>query len=104
MFWHIAAANKRKTVLLVTIMGVLLAALGFTIGRLGDIWSGFISGGQGADNPMLAGLIGMMIALMAWLGLLITSLLGSDRIFLSLSGAREVTMTCTPSSTTPWRR
>lgn len=91
MFWHIAAANKRKTVLLITIMGVLLAALGFTIGRLVDIWSGFISGAQGADNPMSAGLIGMMVALLVWLGLLITSLLGSDRIFLSLSGASEVT-------------
>lgn len=91
MFWHIASSNKRKTVLLVVAMGVILALLGFFVGQLVDIWSGIISGSRGTEDSLKAGFIGTVVALVIWLGLLITSLLGSDQLFLSLSGAKEVT-------------
>jgi heat shock protein HtpX len=96
MLWQIIASNRRKTVLLVFIMGVILALLGFFIGELVDAWAGFTSSGplpvQGqAGESFKAGYIGIIVALAFWLGLLLTSLLASDQLFLSLSGAKEVT-------------
>ena len=91
MLWQIVAANKRKTVLFVLIMGIVLALLGFFVGELVDIWSGFTSAPQQAEQTFKAGYIGLCVALAIWLGLLLTSLFGSDQLFLSLSGAKEVT-------------
>jgi heat shock protein HtpX len=91
MFLLIAQANKRKTVLLVLIMGVILALLGFFVGELVDVWVGFTSTQQQAENTFKAGYIGLCVALVIWLGLLLTGLFGSDQLFLSLSGAKEVT-------------
>jgi heat shock protein HtpX len=91
MFFQIAAANKRKTVLLILIMGVVLALLGFFMGELVAIWSGFTSAPQQAEHTFKAGYIGFCVALAIWLGLLLTSLFGSDQLFLSLSSAKEVT-------------
>jgi heat shock protein HtpX len=91
MFFQIAAANKRKTVLLVLIMGVVLALLGFFVGELVDMWVGFTSAPQQAGHAFKAGYIGLCVALVIWLGLLLTGLFGSDQLFLSLSGAKEVT-------------
>ena len=91
MFFQIAEANKRKTVLLVLIMGIVLALLGFFVGELVNIWSGFTSAPQQAEDTFKAGYIGLCVALAIWLGLLLTGLLGSDQLFLSLSGAKEVT-------------
>ncbi|HVN70716.1 MAG TPA: M48 family metalloprotease, partial [Desulfomonilia bacterium] len=96
MFWQIAASNKRRTVLLVIIMGVILVLLGFFIGELVDAWAGFTSirylpGQNAVVETFRAGYIGSSIALALWIGLLLTSLLGSDQLFLSLSGAKEVT-------------
>jgi len=90
MFWRIAAANKRKTVLLVAVMGVVLALLGFFTGELISMLGGFMSGDQPGDS-LAAGYIGTMVALAIWIGLLATSLLGSDQLFLGLAGAKEVT-------------
>jgi heat shock protein HtpX len=91
MFFQIAAANKRKTVLLVIIMGVVLALLGFFVGELVDMWVGFTSAPLQAQDICKAGYIGFFVALVIWLGLLLTGLFGSDQLFLSLSGAKEVT-------------
>ena len=91
MLLQIAAANKRKTVLLVLIMGIVLALLGFFVGELVNLWTGFTSAPQQAENTFKAGYIGFCVALAIWLGLLLTSMLGSDQLFLSLSGAKEVT-------------
>lgn len=92
MFWQIVAANRRKTVILVLVMGVVLALLGFCVGELVGAWIGFTSPGASRTvGVSRAGYTGLVIALAIWLGLLLTSLLGSDALFLSLSGAREVT-------------
>jgi heat shock protein HtpX len=92
MLWQVIASNKRKTVLLVIIMGMVLALLGFFIGELADACIGLTTSAPvQAGRSFKAGYIGLGFALAFWIGLLLTSLLASDQIFLSLSGAKEVT-------------
>ena len=93
MFWQIIAANKRKTVFLVILLGVLLAATGYAAGIL---FYNFHAGYAYSVEPeSLApssdmGIIGVAIALIIWLGLLIAAFFGSESIFLGLTGAKEV--------------
>lgn len=93
MFWQIIAANKRRTVLLVVLMGAVLAALGFALGELFSYWQGLgydDAAGQAA-SAYPAGMVGIVIAGVVWLVMLLVSLFGSDELFLNLAGAREVT-------------
>jgi heat shock protein HtpX len=92
MLWQVIASNKRKAVFLVITMGIVLALLGFCIGELIGAFTGFLSGPVNREAASFkAGYIGLGFALAFWLGLLLTSLIASDQIFLSLSGAKEVT-------------
>ena len=79
MFWSIIAANKRKTVLLIVLMGALLAALGYLLGVY-----------LGGDFHPLAGWAGLLVAALVWLAMLAVSLTAADDIFLHLAGAHEV--------------
>lgn len=96
MFWQVIASNRRKTALLIIAMGVVLAVLGFFLGEAVGIWTQYtafsaVSEGGGASGGHKAGYIGLGIAVGFWAVLLLVSLLGSDQLFLSLAGAKEVT-------------
>jgi heat shock protein HtpX len=93
MFWQIIAANRRKTVFLILLMGMLLAAVGYAAGILFDgFYSGFVFNveQEGLRSSRDSGIVGFIIALMIWLGLLIAAFFSTESIFLSLTGAREV--------------
>jgi heat shock protein HtpX len=93
MFWQIIAANKRKTVFLVILMGVLLAATGYAAGIL---FCSFHAGYVYSLKPESlvpssdTGVIGIAVALIIWLGLLLAAFFGSQSIFLGLTGAKEI--------------
>lgn len=93
MFWQIIAANKRRTVVLVVSMGVVLALCGYFFGTAYAAFFRITSGlgdiGHGVWGTP-AGMVGLGFALIVWAVLLLVSLVGSDRIFLSLAGAHEV--------------
>lgn len=76
--WELIRANKRNSIILMTVMAVVLLALGFAIG------AGF---GGGID----AGWFGLMIATAIWLILTIVSFSGGDQILLLSSRAKPVT-------------
>jgi len=93
MFWQIIAENKRKSVILIALMGISLAVLGysagiFAVGYLNPAADGFIS--------HRSGLSGIIIAVIIWLILLITALFASDSIFLSASNAKQLTHNMNP--------
>ena len=75
--WELIALNKRKSIVLFFLMGLLLLVLGYLIG------SYFIS--------VNGGLIGIALALGLWIVLSILSYLGGDQILLSMAGAKRVT-------------
>ncbi|MGI6387177.1 MAG: M48 family metallopeptidase [Desulfomonilia bacterium] len=79
MFWSVIAANRRKTVLLIVLMGLLLVLSGGMIGMaFTDVYHPF------------AGLIGAALAGAVWIAMLLMSLFASDTILLGLSRAHEV--------------
>ncbi len=75
--WELIRANKRNSIILMTLMAVVLLLLGYIIGAL-------IFGPQ-------AGLWGIVIAAIVWLILTAVSFAGGDQIFLSASRAQPVT-------------
>ncbi len=79
MFWSVIAANRRKTVLLIVLMGLLLVLSGGMIGMaFADVYHPY------------AGLIGAALAGAVWIIMLLTSLFASDTILLGLSRAHEI--------------
>jgi len=79
MFWTIIAANRRKTYMLITLMGFFLMLLGYVIGL-----------SFSPTNDPYAGLAGLGIAFTVWFVMLLFSLYGSEKMILGISGAREV--------------
>ncbi|MHC4194390.1 MAG: M48 family metallopeptidase, partial [Planctomycetota bacterium] len=75
--WELIRANKRDSIILMSLMAVVLIALGFVIG------TAFI-GPNG-------GFIGLIIATAIWLLLTIISFSGGDQILLASSNAKPVT-------------
>jgi heat shock protein HtpX len=69
------AANRRKSAVLVVLMALLLAALGYA---LGEFWS------PGA------GPFGLVIAAVIWLVLTLVAYNQGDSIFLTMSGAKKI--------------
>lgn len=75
--WELIRANKRDSVLLMTLMALVLLTLGVVIGLA-------VVGPHG-------GLIGLGIAAAVWLFLALLSFSSGDQILLAASGARPVT-------------
>jgi heat shock protein HtpX len=75
--WELIRANKRNSILLMTMMAVVLLLLGFVIGIAA----------VGPDG----GIFGLMIATGVWLLLALVSFSSGDQILLSASGARQIT-------------
>lgn len=78
--WEAISANKRRSVFLITLMGILLVLLGGTIG--GAIF-GLQNNGQGI-------ILGIFIACFIWFILTLVALFQGRNILLAVSGAREV--------------
>ena len=73
--WELIAANKRKSVVLITLMGMLMIGAGVLIGE-----AAVPGGGAG----------GAILAFILWAILSLTSYFGGDSIFLASSGARQI--------------
>ena len=76
--WDQIRANRQRSIFVVTALGVLLAALGVTLG-------GFLGGGDTGGA-----LVGGAIALGVWLVLWITSVTRGDDVMLQIAGARQI--------------
>lgn len=74
--WEVIRANKRKSWLIFALMGLLLIALGFTIGY-------YYAGESG-------GVVGAAFAVLLWLILSLISYYGGSSILLAVSGAKKV--------------
>jgi heat shock protein HtpX len=75
--WELIQANKRKSIILIILMGILLVLLGYAIGS--------------AYSPNRGGVVGVFIAFILWVVLFITSYAGGSKILLAVSGAKEIT-------------
>jgi heat shock protein HtpX len=73
--WELIASNKRKSVVLITVMAMLMIGAGMLIGE--------------AIAPG-AWLFGGLIALALWTGLSLVSYYGGDSVFLASVGARQI--------------
>ncbi len=75
--WEQIRANKRNSIVLLALMAVVLAGLGFVLG--------------GAFGGANGGFIGTIIATIIWLVLMLISFAGGDKILLATSKAKKVT-------------
>jgi heat shock protein HtpX len=74
--WEAIASNRRRSRLLIAIMGALLVILGFGIGAVAD--------------PARGGPVGAVVALLYWLLLLVIALAGGDQALLMGARARPI--------------
>ena len=80
--WELIAANKRKSVILLTVMAMAMIGAGMLIGQA------IVPG---------AWLVGGFFALILWLILSLVSYYSGDAIFLASAGAREIQQTDHPT-------
>lgn len=74
--WEAIRSNKRRSFILLILMGVLLVVLGFVIGMVVD--------------PQYGGAIGCLVALAIWFFLYLIALFQGDNIILLSSGAKKI--------------
>ena len=74
--WELIRLNKRKSMMLFIIMGIVLIALGYVVGA--------------AWMPPDGGLVGVALALTVWGIWSLVSYFAGDNIMLTMSGAKEV--------------
>jgi heat shock protein HtpX len=77
--WEAIQSNKRKSLWLIVLMALTLAALGGSIG-------GFLF----AQNPAEGIFMGVLVAMIVWIVMLLISFSSGDHILLATAGAREV--------------
>ncbi len=75
--WELIRANERKSAVLIILMGILLAGMGFVIGMAFDAESGAIWG--------------IILSLAVWGLLMLISFTAGKDIMLSTSGAKQIT-------------
>ena len=74
--WEVIRANRRRSFLLFTLMGLVLLGLGFGLGSV--------------YNPETGGYFGVIIAAMIWLIMTLVSISAGPSIMLSVSHAKEI--------------
>jgi len=84
--WEQIRSNKRKSVVLVTVMALLLMALGFFAG------SAFVPPIESAAGPgrYAGGIFGLMVAMCIWLVLSLTAYFGGSGILMASSKAHPI--------------
>jgi heat shock protein HtpX len=80
--WEAIRANKRKSAGLVILLAFVLMFLGYAIG--------------GSFDPQAGGILGVVIAMAMWVGMMLASVAGGEKILLATTGAREVTRDSAP--------
>ncbi len=75
--WELIQANKRKSTILIIVMGIVLILLGYTFGSFYD--------------PENGGVVGVVIAMILWGILYLVAYSSGSKILLAVSGAKEVT-------------
>ncbi len=90
--WEQIAANRRKSVVLVVMSGLLLLGFGFVLGEY------FLSGGQPAGAPRNydGGITGAILTGFLWLFMTLGTWFKGDHVLLSMSGARRIEKTDLP--------
>ena len=85
--WEAIAANRRRSVVLLSLMGTILATLGASIGMY------VASPAEGSGDPeavLSAGLLGIAVAMGVWLVLCVAAVFQGKRVLLYSAGAQEV--------------
>jgi heat shock protein HtpX len=77
--WEAIAINRRKSVLLIIFLALVLAALGGAVGSF------FIS-----SDPSEGVFLGVLIAMIIWIVMLLTSFAGGEQILLATAGAKQI--------------
>jgi len=75
--WEVARKNRRKSMILLSLMGVILVGLGFVMG-------GAVTGEEGGA------FIGIIVALIIYFVLLLIAFVGGKSVMLSMGNAKEV--------------
>ncbi len=76
--FELIRANKRKSAWLIAIMGSVLIAVGYAIGFL-----------LAPDEPVVSALF-VIIAVVIWVAMMVTSMVGGEKILLKSAHAREI--------------
>jgi heat shock protein HtpX len=74
--WEAIASNKRKSIVLITVMGMLMILVGLAIG-----------GAMGGEEGVI---VGGVIALVMWIVMTLVSYYGGDSLFLASAGAKQI--------------
>jgi heat shock protein HtpX len=74
--WEAIESNRRRSTILVILMGMLLVGLGFALG--------------GVIDPRRGPILGVLGALCVWFVLWLVALLQGDRILLATAGAKQI--------------
>jgi heat shock protein HtpX len=82
--WEAIASNRRKSALLILLMGLVLAVLGAVIGVV--LVTRAATGGDVAAGA----LTGLAAAFLVWIVMWLTAYAGGDGILLAAAGAREI--------------
>src|SRR5690349_16845635 len=77
--WEAIASNQRRSRILISLMAVLLVALGCVIGMTAT-----------PDDPAAGGASGTFIALVVYFIMLATAFYGGSEILLSAAGAHQI--------------
>ncbi|MFH0878190.1 MAG: M48 family metallopeptidase, partial [Lentisphaerota bacterium] len=74
--WDLIHSNRRKSLIMVTLLAAVLMLMGYAIG--------------GSLDPKAGGVFGVLVALAVWFIMMAVSLAGGEKILLASAGAREV--------------
>lgn len=87
--WELIRANKRKSIILMIVMGAVLLTLGYFVGAS---YAGIVVRKTGVPHDTVsAGKVGVAIAFGIWLIQSIIAYFAGGKIVLATSGAREIT-------------
>ncbi|MEX2304541.1 MAG: M48 family metallopeptidase [Bryobacterales bacterium] len=98
--WEAIAANRRRSVLLIALMGVILVTLGAAVGMLGGTQFDSLSGGAGLpesrDSVLSGAIFGALGAAVLWLVLWTAAVYGGDQLMLQSVHARRIIKSDSP--------
>ena len=98
--WEAIAANRRRSALLITLMGIILMTLGACIGMLAsthvDSLTGEIGLPQSGDAAFTGALYGAAGAAVVWLVLWVLAVFGGEHLMLQSVHARQINKADSP--------
>ncbi len=88
--WEAIAANRRRSILLISLMGIVLVTLGFCIGAYAGSQLSALDRGEETGTVLKGGGVGAGVALILWLILWLVALYKGESILLKSARAREI--------------